>query len=128
MTESEFRTERLAKNQIRTQRLKFWMDAFIRALAILIAVTVGISLYYLVTLTQQNNELTQQNNRIGERLIDCTTQGHTCYDQSNARTNKVIITLNDVTKAAAVCADKPGSIKAEQMDDCIKAVLTKEGK
>jgi hypothetical protein len=113
--------------QYRTaDRLMYWFDMGIRLLVLLVAVAIGASLYLIILLGQQNKALNEQNVRIGSRLIDCTTQGHRCYDESNARTNKVIITLNQVTKAAAVCADKPGPISETEMDDCVVNLLSKQ--
>lgn len=125
----------LGRSDLTSSSWRHIMDTLVRILVMLIAIAVGVSLYCIVVvsynvqqLTIQNNDLNRRNIQIGQRLIDCTTEGHTCYDQSNQRTNRVIISLNDVTKAAAVCADKPGTIGIKEMDDCIQTELSKEGK
>lgn len=36
-----------------------------------------------------------QNNANGNRLVDCTTPGHDCYDEANARSSELVQGLID---------------------------------
>jgi hypothetical protein len=106
------------------------LDATIRVLVIMMACAVGSSLYLTTVsinrveqLTQDNkklNKITLQNSSI---LIDCTTPGGKCFEQNQRRTGQVVVNLNEVTKIATICADRPGSISLEEMEACIKTEL-----
>lgn len=68
-------------------------------------------------------ELTEGNRAIQVRLEDCTIPGRQCYEEGVARTGKAVIRLSDISKIAAVCADKPGVITAQEMNACIEENL-----
>jgi hypothetical protein len=68
-----------------------------------------------------------QNRSNGERLIDCTTPGHPCYDQAQSRQADVIGSpagpINTVIVLAIACADEPGVQSEAQIIGCVQAKL-----
>lgn len=92
-------------------------------------VVVGVFLVYTLTEVQRigeaNNQLNKQTIQISQRLVDCTTPGHACYDSGQKQTGQAVKTLNQVTEAAVICADAPGVITKPEMESCIKAQLGK---
>lgn len=65
------------------------------------------------------------NGKTAERIIDCTSPTGKCFKESQERTGDVIVQLNTIAKYAAVCADRPGSITAEEMNKCITEQIRK---
>lgn len=66
-----------------------------------------------------------ENHMVSERIVDCTSPTGKCFKEGQARTNTAVVQLNTVAKYAAVCADRPGSITAQEMNDCIEEQLRK---
>ena len=56
-------------------------------------------------------------------VIDCTAPNGHCYREGTKRTSTAVIQNSEISKYAAVCADRPGTITAEEMDDCIQEQL-----
>lgn len=93
---------------------------------VLIAVTCVIVLGLLNNLTtqaQRIEEISKGNREIQIRLQDCTTPGGKCFKEGQARTGNAVVQISEISKIAAVCADKPGTITAEEMDNCIQSTL-----
>jgi hypothetical protein len=64
-----------------------------------------------------------------QRLVDCTTPGHSCYDESLKRQAAVIgdppAPINNVVILAAACADRPGIQTETTIRACVLAGLEK---
>lgn len=119
------RAELVAKNA----KLQAWLDRGFRLLAFVAMVAVFVTLFMILVLSQQNKQLNEINLQTNRRLIECTTPGYKCFSDSQKRTGKVIVNLNEATKAAVICADRPGSITEEEMNQCMLDHLAKqEGK
>lgn len=82
--------------------------------------TVGIAALLILGYVQ-GDEIHQT----ADRIADCTQPSGQCYKNNEYRTNTAVIQLNTIAKYAAICADRPGSITAQQMDDCIEEQIRK---
>lgn len=91
-------------------------------LALLIVVTVFVAA--CLELLVYNSQINRAN---GQRLIDCTTPKHPCYEQSQRRQAQVIgdppAPINTVIVLAAACADKPGAQTQADIRACVLAGL-----
>jgi hypothetical protein len=63
-----------------------------------------------------------------DRLVDCTTQGHACYDQQQRRTGRYLGSIatsqQDAAAAGAWCANQPGTRKSyPAMLRCVKRAM-----
>lgn len=125
----------LLSSDMFTSRAKYYLDILVRILVFLVAVAVGTSLYLILAMGiqiqkigEQNRTLSEQNVYIGQRLIDCTTPGHECYEDVNKNTGKAVATINQITEAAVVCSkDLPTPVTIPMMDACIKKALFSKG-
>lgn len=71
------------------------------------------------TLTEVQDQ-SKGNGATLARLIDCTTPGGTCYEESNARTGVAIASINKYTLAAAWCARRvPRTAPESQYRVCV---------
>ena len=102
-------------------RLTFFWKLLIIFGVMTICVTTGFVVY---TLTEVQR-VSQVNSRLNQRMIECTTPGYRCYDEGQERTGQAVVTLNEVTKAAVICADQPGVITQATMESCLKKQLGK---
>jgi hypothetical protein len=90
--------------------------------AITTIVTAGFTIWSLAELqrvSDQNNEVNKLSITILERLQDCTTPGGGCYEQSREGTSGAINNINEVTVAAAACADREGVNTVTDIRKCI---------
>lgn len=86
----------------------------------------AVALYCMLTLT-----LVTYGSVIGTMdrnlIIDCTTPGGDCYQQSQGRTGEAVSGINLYTKAvviiAAACADRPGVNTERQIEKCVNEKL-----
>lgn len=101
------------------------LDNAIRILVLLSAVALCFSLYFTLVSLNRIEEIGEANNRLNKIMLDCTQPKGECYERSVATTAQAVVELSDVSKAATVCADKPGSLRIEEMDACIKTELAK---
>lgn len=101
------------------RRLSAWWKVLIAVSFVAILVTTS---FVVVTLVQVQ-QLAQVNANLNSRLVDCTTPGHACYDEGQKRTGQAVVTLNEVTKAAVICADQPGVITQATMESCLNKQL-----
>lgn len=60
-----------------------------------------------------------------DRLIDCTTPGGRCFEDSQKRTADAVGNLNEITVFAAACADKAGVNTVAQIQACVLDELEK---
>jgi hypothetical protein len=109
-------------------------DNLLRSLVLLILIAATVTTYFTVVTLSEVRDLGKQNislNKItvenSKRLIDCTTPGYGCYERSRAATGKAVFSLNQVTKAAVICADQPGVITTPEMERCITTEIKKQG-
>lgn len=109
-------------------------DNILRALVVVVVIAALATTYFTIatlgkvqTLTEQNVELNKLSVSNGDLIVDCTTPGGGCYERSRAETGKVVLNLNQVTKAAVICADQPGVITASAMESCITTEIKKQG-
>lgn len=109
-----------------------YFDHAIRVLVVLTACTVLLMAYFTALTLNTIGQLTEDNKRLNTLtlhnsgiLIDCTTPAGKCYQRSQADTRRAVVNLNTITKAATVCADRPGAITYSEMEQCITAELAK---
>ena len=110
--------------EVKRHRIHLLRIAYDTVKLVLMITTAAITLYLLTNI----QELTAGNQQIQLRLQDCTTPGGKCYEESAKRTGVAIVKINDIAKAANVCADLPGSITTDAMSKCIEDELKKAGK
>jgi hypothetical protein len=102
-------------------RLTFFWKLLIIFGVLTICATAGFVVYTLAEVQR----VSQVNSRLNQRMIECTTPGYRCYDDGTARTGEAVHSLNEVTKAAVICADQPGVITQATMESCLKKQLGK---
>lgn len=102
----------------------------VRFLGLLVIIALAFVVYFTTSTLSQVQQLSIENKTLNERtsmsaarLIDCTTPGHACYDQGNAKTAAAIDILNQATEAAVVCGDRPGTMTYGQMKACVQAQM-----
>lgn len=121
-------TAELTEAKKRVKQTTKWYE-LIKTL--LIGVTVlfaTITMFAVLILLTRVDETTVSTNRYGERLVDCTTPGHKCYDDGLKNQAEAIESLNKITIYATFCAKTlPPTITVEEMQKCIQARITKEG-
>lgn len=93
------------------------------ALGAFAGIAAGLLLVLLVVVVVQNYQLTKANNRLNERIVDCTTPGRPCFDAGQKRTADAVAMLNDFTEAAVVCADRTGTQGRDETRACIIRTL-----
>jgi hypothetical protein len=109
-------------------RLATWWKFLIVFGVLTIVVTTAfviVTLAEVQRLSETNNRLNERTVQIANRLEDCTTPHGACYEDSQRRTGQAVVTLNEVTQAAVICADQPGVITRPEMESCIKMQLGK---
>lgn len=113
---------------------KHRFDNLLRALVVLVVIAALVTTYFTIltltkvqTLTEQNVELNKLSVSNGELIVDCTTPGGGCYERSRQATGQAVLSLNQVTKAAVICADRPGVITTSEMESCITIEIKKQG-
>jgi hypothetical protein len=52
-------------------------------------------------------------------IEDCTTPGRDCFEESQKRTGGVVSDINEVAVYAAYCADQPGAITVQDIEQCV---------
>ena len=126
MTSTEHEQELAVKATKWKQRL----DATLRILVIMAVITTMVttgfvvwSLVELQRLSKNSNELNQLTVTISERLQDCTTPGGSCYEQSRSGSSGAIRDINNITIAAAACADREGVDTVADIRKCIEDTL-----
>lgn len=77
--------------------------------------TAGIAALLILSYLQSAS-----NGEVAHRIVDCTDPKGTCFRESQQRTGAAVVQISDIAKYAAICADRHGSITAEEMDDCIQ--------
>lgn len=104
-----------------------WVGGGLLILLVLVTMIQTRSLVGATRATQQTNTGTLNNSKATlDRVVDCTTAGHDCFDQQQAQTAKVVGSLNQVTidaaSYAAACAND-GVRGAEQIKSCVLAAF-----
>lgn len=90
-----------------------------RALGAVAGSLAGLLVVLVLVLVVQIYQVTQQNNRLNERIVDCTTPGRPCFEEGQKRTAEAVALLNQYTEAAVVCADREGSQPRPVVRACI---------
>ena len=88
-------------------------------LFVLVSTTINVWTLTEVQDTSKGNSQTLQ------RLVECTTPGYECYDNSAARTGEAIGNINRYTLAAAWCARSlPAKSSEAQYRVCVTTRVT----
>lgn len=112
----------MAEN-VRTPRGSGLVEALKAAAIALGVLATAVALTLIVVSTFKLQGIAETNRRNGERVIDCTTPGGDCFNESTARTGEAVGSINEVTVAAVACAQKNTGIAAIQ--ECVRKALAK---
>jgi hypothetical protein len=101
MTEARVRKEKVRKAG---RVVKFLSWVLVAAAVILLGLVVVVQGYQLQKLTG----VAADTKRNSDRLVDCTTPGGKCFEQSRSATSGAVGSINRVTVAAIYCSGKLG--------------------
>lgn len=106
-----------ADNPSGYQRLRALVAAFL----VLSMLAVSAAIGGLIYLALNNRDLIEQVRTTNHRLIDCTTPGGDCYQQSQQRTGEAIVGINEGTLrviAAALSCQADGLTDERELARC----------
>ena len=125
-------TETTAELTVQKEKWKNRVTAVLQVFTAIAIITVFLMMYFVVVsllkinnLTETNNDLSKLTVTISKRLEDCTTPTGDCYKNAQTSQGSAVVTLNTVTKAAVICADRPGSISESELEKCIQEEIPK---
>jgi hypothetical protein len=102
-----------AKAQRRTNT---WLMLSVASVAVLVALVLVIQVQNRQR-SAQTREVIRYNAALSAQIVDCTTVGGDCYEQSQQRTRAIIAQLVETNKAIAQCA-RTADTSAE-LDECV---------
>lgn len=116
----EDRHHRVAQHQI-------WYDRLKLILLALCVVLVAVILVITTVTLQELRGNSAENRRNTTLLVDCTTPGHQCYDESAKRTGEAVSIINRIAVYAAYCAKNlPDGVPVEQVEKCVRTELERK--
>lgn len=117
-----------AEQHAREQRFRIY-GLWQTLLGILVVIFMVFTTVVAVWTLQATLDQSYQNGQVLDRLVDCTTPGGECYQQSQSQTGAAIDTINRLTVEAGWCAKSlpQGSTEA-QYRQCIEAGMAEQKK
>lgn len=95
----------------RAQKAKVISEIATKTVAALVVLGMVAAILVLVVRQDSNTkkvddtqQTLEQVKEIGQRLVDCTTPGHDCYDRGTQATKAAVTQLNHVIILASSCA------------------------
>lgn len=107
------------------RKLRRWRQArgalgFLIALALVTSTLVTSLLAYNIDHRGRSNTPVLREIRTGNQiLIDCTTPGHKCYEDGQARARTFGANIQLIVVLAAACAKQPQNVTVEQIQACV---------